>query len=147
MVVIKSTDIAPIAGKKVTEVLPSWLNKADDVIKGINQLFEHYYTLAGKKPPAKAAEGEAAAKEQPLSFSDARILKKAEMRENKLERGLVMPDMFKVLVVGLIKTCNTLEAMKLGDKKVGEAIYELPVTITQAKEFLGKIFTEHYGGK
>lgn len=146
MVVITGKDIAPLGGKALDKALPSWLNKADEIVKGINQLFEHYYNLSGKTPPAAAkTETNAAANPDVKSFSDARQEKKAEMANKG--KGDNMPDMFRELLAGLLKTCITLENMGFADKKVGECLYELPFSVKQAKEFLTAVYQKHYGGK
>ncbi len=133
--------VAKAAGKGADS---GGLGQIEGIIKGINTIFENYWRLQGKAPPVQAVAG---ADTQPkLGFGEAREKKKAEMAAG--EKGGTMPDNteFKDLLAGLIKAARTMEAMGNGETPIGQAILELPVSVSQTREFLERLFQSKYPG-
>lgn len=140
-----------IGVKELTETLPKaieagggtspeWLTKADNIVKGINDMIGFYKQLSAKNNPTQESE----VKEPPMTFSEARRIKKAEMA-GKVPGQLVAGNEFKELLDGLVKASNTLEGMGHGDKAIGEVIMSLPFTLSQVKTFLEKLYKSKYG--
>lgn len=122
-----------------------WIKQIDGIIKGVNQMLTTYQEISGKKP-VNVIENMG---DKP-NFSEARAAKKLEIaaRGNNHQEGEKMPDNqeFKELIHGLIKACKTLEALKYGEKSIGEIVMSLPFTLTQSREFLEKLYKTKYGG-
>ena len=133
---------------------PDWMKKADSIVQGINEMVKSYQEIAGQnkaQPAAEIVEGELA--DQKMGFSTARALKKAEMAE-KYKKPAELPSGEKVINVsndlkeildGIIKSLTQYSTMGYGDKKIGEAILDLPVTVTQALTFLSAFRSKKYG--
>ena len=136
-------DIMPQNTASPDAKLPDWTDKLDGIIKGINQMFDHYYQLTGKTPsgPGQPSAG------VPMSFSEAREIKKLEMAGKQPPKGSVSVDYFEEFLKGLIKSTDTLKALGFGDKAIGEVIYELPFSLDQANDFLKQLQQKHFGGE
>lgn len=125
------------------EAVPAWLSKTESIVKGINEMLEVYQSITGKQPPPNPAN--VINVPEKLSFSEARDIKKAEV---SARRGTDIPPEnteFKELLAGILKTCRNAEAMGFGSNTLGEALMALPVTISQAREFIEKLYTTKYG--
>jgi len=143
MVKITSTEVSKVSGAPAAE---GGLGQFENIVKGINQLFDNYWRLQGKTPPAQLAT--ASNSEPKVPFSEARAAKKAEMAE-KVKQPANIPAQgteFQELLVGLIKTAQTLEQMGYGKKPIGQVIQELPFSLSQGREFLEQLYKTKYGG-
>ena len=130
------------------DAAPDWLKTIDKVVSGVNDMLKTYTDIAGKNKPASVIEHDAS--ETPRSFHEARAEKKAEMSGKPAvltsgERTEKMPNEFKELLDGIIKTLQTYSGMGSGDKKIGEAVLELPVTVDQLTVFLVALRLKRYG--
>jgi len=106
-----------------------WLTRIDKIVGGINKLMESYKQIQGKTPEKQTVM------DTPLSFGEAREIKKLEMAK---PQGNTMQNEIKGLILSLVKACDTLETMGYGERKVGEAFCEMPVSVSQAKIWLQK---------
>jgi len=129
------------------DAAPDWLKTIDKVVSGVNDMLKSYTDITGKtKPPPVIEHNE---NEPPLDFHSARAAKKAEMRGQPAalstgERN-EMTNEFRELLDGAIKTLQTFSGIGNGEKKIGEAILELPVTVDQLKVFLVALRLKRYG--
>jgi len=144
--VTKLSELVPKgAASPINNAVPDWMNKAENIIKGINEMAGFYRELTGKaKAESPIIESEK------IPFSEARLAKKIEMagKKDRPKETIVMADNgeFKELLSGLIKAAKTLETMGAGNTPVGQVILELPVTLTKSREFLEKVYLTKYGG-
>lgn len=120
---------------------PEWLTKTENIVKGINDMIAFYNKLQKGNNPAAQKE----ITEAPMSFSEARSLKKAEMAGKVEVMQPVANNEFKEILEGLVKATTTLEGMGYAKKSIGEVIVALPFTLTQVKDFLEKLYKSKYG--
>ena len=129
------------------DATPDWLKTADNIVKGVNDMLKTYTEISGKNKPATVIEHNM--ENTPTSFAEARQAKKAEMAGrpaiNTGERTENMASELKEILDGLISTLQTFSTMGNGDKPLGEAIMEMPVTVDQVKDFLVALRTKKYG--
>jgi len=119
---------------------PDWLTRAESIVKGVNDMLKFYTQLQGKNNPGAQKE----IREAPMSFSEARALKKAEMAGKAVTQPMASNE-FKELLEGLVKAANTLEGMGNGDRPIGQVIMAAPFTVTQVKTFLEELYKSKYG--
>tara|TARA_Y100000310_G_scaffold58558_2_gene53871 strand:+ start:150 stop:587 length:438 start_codon:yes stop_codon:yes gene_type:complete len=124
--------------------IPPIFTTIDGIIKGINEMLGTYMTMTGKNPTTLIPTGENIMENQ-TSFHDARAAKKAETTSSTTAEQPKTSDELKELLLYFIKTCSKLEAMGFGSKTVGEAVAEMPFTISQVKEFLVGIAAKRDG--
>ncbi len=134
------------------DAAPEWLKTIDKIVTGVNDMLETYTKISGTKKDAPVIEHNA--DEKPLDFAAARVLKKAEMARKKgepvalltpPEEGDKMPNEFKELIDGAIKTLTAYSGMGKGEEKIGKAILDLPVTVDQLQVFLVNLRAKKYG--
>jgi len=134
VVKISEKDLAGLVpASSPIQPVPPIFTTIQSIIKGVNEMLGSYKELTGKNTPHKTMNQ---SENPPPSFSEARAIKRLENTPIRKEQTTVMGTEFGELLKGLIKSCHTLEGLGYGGKTIGEALTELPITITQAKEFL-----------
>jgi len=143
---ITQSDLAKMlpSGAPVSDPLPNWMAKTDEIVKGINELVKAYRQMTGKPDTTPVASGDN------QSFLGAIAERKAQKGESNTTQKevTVMPpsNEFKELLIGMIKTAQTLESIGHGERPLGEVLMSLPISVTTAREYLEKLLHDKYGG-
>ena len=74
---VTAKDIAPAISKVGGQAAPEWVNKIDEIVKGVNQMFENYYKLTGKTPPGQPLQI------TPVSTPGLRFQRLGKLRKRK----------------------------------------------------------------
>jgi len=142
-----AANIAPLGGGNQI-VIPDWISKINEIVKGINDLLAGYRELTGKPPIGvkNPVTQQHIIQDMPAPNSQPTAQWNHPSAGGSGGVSPTQPNEFQDILARLVQTCRTAESMGYGEKTLGEALNSLPITIRQAGEFLTKLYQQKYGG-